>query len=54
MIVWIVAGILFAIFLLFGTRKEPSIEETEEEREERELEEDLGLLLFDEEEEDIT
>ena len=53
MIVWVIAGILLALFLLLGTRNETPEWETEEEREEREIEEDLELLLFDEEEEDL-
>lgn len=53
MIVWVIAGIMFALFLLLGTRNQTPEWETEEEREEREIEEDLELLLFDEEEEDL-
>lgn len=53
MIAWVIAGILFAFFLLLGSRDETPEWETEEEREEREIEEDLELLLFDEEEEDL-
>jgi len=51
MIVWVIAVILFALFLLLGSGNETLEWETEEEREEREIEEDLELLLFDEEEE---
>ena len=53
MIVWVIAGIIFSLFLLLGTRNQSPEKETEEEKEEREIEEDLELLLFDEEEEDL-
>jgi len=53
MIIWVIAGILFALFMLLRMRYETPEWETEEELEEREIEEDLELLLFDEEEEDL-
>ena len=53
MIVWVIAGIIFSLFLLLGTRNQSPEKETEEEKEEREIEEDLELLLYDEEEEDL-
>jgi len=53
MIVWVIVGILFSLFLVLGSRNETKEWETEEEREEREINEDLELLLFDEEEEDL-
>ena len=53
MIGWVIAGIIFSLFLLLGTRNQSPEKETEVEREEREIEEDLELLLFDEEEEDL-
>lgn len=53
MIVWVIAGILLTLFLLLRLGNETPEWETEEEREEREIEEDLELLLFDEEEEDL-
>lgn len=53
MIVWVIVGILFSLFLVLGSRNELKEWETEEEREEREINEDLELLLFDEEEEDL-
>lgn len=53
MIVWVIVGILFSLFLVLGSRNEIKEWETEEEREEREINEDLELLLFDEEEEDL-
>jgi len=53
MIIWVIAGILFSLILLLGLGNETPEWETEEELEEREIEENLELLLYDEEEEDL-